>query len=120
LGYAQLLRSQAGLSEEQRKALRVIQGAGEHLLGLIDDILDMAKIEAGTLEIHPEDFDLLELLEGLAAVMRARAAERGLSFTREQWSAIPHRCGAMGAAWVRCSRISSTTPSNTPRAAGSP
>ena len=54
LGYAQLLRSQVGLSADQTKALNIIQASGEHLLGLIEDILDMAKIEAGTLELQHE------------------------------------------------------------------
>lgn len=91
LGYAQLLRSKGGLSDEQQKTLRIIQGSGEHLLGLIDDILDMAKIEAGTLDIHAEDFDLPDLLEDLATSVRPRTAARGLSFTRADWSDIPER-----------------------------
>jgi signal transduction histidine kinase/DNA-binding NarL/FixJ family response regulator len=89
LGYAQLLRSQAGLSDNQTKALGIIQASGEHLLGLIDDILDMAKIEVGTIEPHPADFDLRGLLEGVAAIMRTRAEDKGLSFTRVYLSELP-------------------------------
>ncbi|MGH8473278.1 MAG: histidine kinase dimerization/phospho-acceptor domain-containing protein, partial [Gammaproteobacteria bacterium] len=73
LGYAQLLRGQPGLSDSQNKALATIQQSGEHLLGLIDDILDTAKIEAGTLELRTADFDLDRLLESIAAIMHRRA-----------------------------------------------
>ena len=89
LGYAQLLRRQAGLSDTEVRALSTIQASGEHLLGLIDDILDMAKIEAGTLEIHSTDFDLPELLDSVVAIMRTRAEERGLAFTRVYLSELP-------------------------------
>ena len=89
LGYAQLLRRQAGLSDTEVRALSTIQASGEHLLGLIDDILDMAKIEAGTLEIHSTDFDLPELLDSVVAIMRTRAEERGLAFTSVYLSELP-------------------------------
>jgi len=89
LGYAQLLRGQPGLSESQNKALATIQQSGEHLLGLIDDILDTAKIEAGTLELRTADFDLDRLQESIAAIMHRRAEVRGLAFTSARWSEIP-------------------------------
>jgi signal transduction histidine kinase len=81
LGYAQLLRSQVGLSEDQRKALNIIQASGEHLLGLIEDVLDMAKIEAGALELQLGELDLQELLGGVTEAMRTRAEAKGLTFT---------------------------------------
>lgn len=89
LGYAQLLRRQAGLSDTEVRALSTIQASGEHLLGLIDDILDMAKIEAGTLEIHSTDFDLPELLDSVVAIMRTRAEGKGLTFTSVYLSELP-------------------------------
>jgi PAS domain S-box-containing protein len=89
LGYAQLLRRQAGLSDTEVRALSTIQTSGEHLLGLIDDSLDMAKIEAGTLEIHSTDFDLPKLLDSVVAIMRTRAEERGLTFTSVYLSELP-------------------------------
>jgi PAS domain S-box-containing protein len=91
LGYSQLLRAQGALSEAQTQALAVIQQSGEHLLGLIDDTLDMAKIEAGILELQPVDFDLPELLDGVAAIMGSKAAAKGLSFTCERLSDLPAR-----------------------------
>lgn len=89
LGYAQLLRREADLSERQCKALNVIRQSGEHLLGLIDEILDMAKIEAGTLDLVSDSFDLPTMLEGIAAIMRSRSQAKGLAFTRAQWSELP-------------------------------
>jgi PAS domain S-box-containing protein len=80
LGHAQLLRRQEGLASAQMKALGVIQQSGEHLLGLIDEILDMAKIETGTLDIVTEHFDLPRLLDTIGAIMRARAEAKGLAF----------------------------------------
>ncbi len=96
LGYTQLLRSQAGLSAGQAKALSVMQTSGEHLLTLIDDILDMAKIEARTIEICPADFDLRDLLDGLAAPMRTRAEAKGLSFVSVYLTELPERVRADG------------------------
>ncbi len=89
LGYAQILRRGEGLSEEQCQALEVIQRSGEHLLGLIDDILDTAKIEAGTLTLYAAPFSLGPCLDGVAAIMRARAEGQGLMFTRASWSEVP-------------------------------
>ncbi|MGH6952996.1 MAG: ATP-binding protein, partial [Alphaproteobacteria bacterium] len=88
LGYAQILQRGVGLSEDQRQALEVIQHSGEHLLGLIDDILDMAKIEAGTLVLCAAPFDLGPCLDGVAAIMRARAEGHGLTFTSASWSEV--------------------------------
>ncbi|MGH8563839.1 MAG: CHASE domain-containing protein [Gammaproteobacteria bacterium] len=96
LGYTQLLRSQGGLSEEQRKALRVIHGAGEHLLELIEDVLDMAKIEAGALELQLGELDLTELLDGVTEAMRTRAEAKGLTFTRVDLSDLSKAVRADG------------------------
>lgn len=103
LGYAQLLRSQAGLSVDQRKALNIIQASGEHLLELIEDVLDMAKIEAGTLELQLSELDLQELLDGVTEAMRTRAEAKGLTFTRVDLSDLSKRCARMDGAFGRCS-----------------
>jgi PAS domain S-box-containing protein len=89
LGYAQLLRRQEGLLGSQENALSIIQQSGEHLLGLIDEILDMAKIENGTLDIVAEHFDLHRLLEIIASIARARAEAKGLAFTVVACSHLP-------------------------------
>jgi PAS domain S-box-containing protein len=89
LGYAQLLRSQSGFSASQVKALSVIQRSGEHLLGLIDEILDMAKIEAGTFELVANNFDLQRLLDSIALIMQSRAEAKGLAFELAKQPGIP-------------------------------
>jgi PAS domain S-box-containing protein len=89
LGYAQVLARDAELAAEQRRAVSVIETSGEHLLSLINEVLDLAKIEAGTIEVRPAPFDLAALLSGLADIVRARAAEGGLAFTFDAPAALP-------------------------------
>jgi PAS domain S-box-containing protein len=89
LGYAQILKKQEDLSQKHRKALNIIEKSGEHLLGLINEVLDLAKIEAGTLELQATKFNLPGLLEEIADIMGMRARNKGLSFTYERQSEIP-------------------------------
>lgn len=90
LGYAQILRQHGTLLPKQRKALSIIEQSGEHLLGLINEILDLAKIEAGTLELNPSKVSLPQLLQNVVDSMRARAQGKGLSFSSEWLSEIPY------------------------------
>jgi signal transduction histidine kinase/CheY-like chemotaxis protein len=78
LGFAQILGRDAELSERNRERLRVIRSSGDHLLGLIDDVLDLAKVEAGRIELRPTPFSLPDLLRDLEAAFGPRAAERGI------------------------------------------
>ncbi len=78
LGYAQLLQRDRTLSERQRSAIETIMASGRHLLGVIDDVLDLSKIEAGRAELQAGDFDLLSMLNDVAGMLRARAVEKGL------------------------------------------
>ncbi len=89
LGYAQILKNQGSLSAKQKKALETIEHSGEHLLGLINEVLDLAKVEAGTLELQPSNFNLPRLLENVADVMRTRAQAKGLAFISEWLSELP-------------------------------
>jgi len=89
LGYAQIMRRDANVLAPQRKALDVIAGSGDQLLSLINELLDLAKIEAGTIEIDPAPFALAGCLEGVADIMRARAEEKGLAFTAEWGADLP-------------------------------
>ena len=80
LGYAQLMQRDASLGEEARANLKIIGRSGEHLLGLINDVLDMSKIEAGRVELSPNTFNLVRLIDDLAAMFRLRAEAKALRF----------------------------------------
>ena len=78
-GYTQLLGRDPALSVEQSSALQQITQAGEHLLELINDLLDIAKIESGRTELHREPCNLKQCVDHLLAVARLRAEQAGLS-----------------------------------------
>ncbi|MCB9646541.1 MAG: response regulator [Deltaproteobacteria bacterium] len=83
LGYAQILARDSTLGERQRDEVDKIRQAGEHLLTLINDVLDLARVEAGRLLVEPVDFCLTDLLDSLADMARVRAEEKGLDFHYE-------------------------------------
>ncbi len=89
LGYAQLLRRDATLRAEQLESVSVIESSGEHLLTLVNDLLDLAKIEAGRLELHAKRFDLPQLLKHVADVAAVRARQAGLTFTFQLPAELP-------------------------------
>src|SRR5690606_7948786 len=76
LGYAQLLHRSPQLDSEQLRQIETILTSGEHLLGLINDVLEMSKIEAGRTEFVPETVDLFDLLERTSQIFTALARER--------------------------------------------
>ena len=78
LGYAQLLQRNRLSPEKQIKALDTIEQSGQHLLGLINEILDLSKIEAGQLALQSTSFDLHLLLETVADTLYSRAQTRQL------------------------------------------
>ena len=80
LGFAQLLARDPEQSDRNRERLRVIGASGDHLLGLINDVLDLARVEAGHVELRPAPFVLRDLLGDIAPVFAQRAAQRGLAF----------------------------------------
>ncbi|MGB0330783.1 MAG: ATP-binding protein [Planctomycetota bacterium] len=79
IGYADLLKGTAKVSEEDEAALQAIQSSGEHLLALINDVLDVSKIEAGQLEIETITFDLRELVRRTVQSLKPRAIQAGLT-----------------------------------------
>ena len=83
LGYAQLLQRRQDLSPDQRDAVATIASSGNHLLNLINDVLDLSKIEAGHLELNPVDFDLHNLLQTLATMFALRCEQEQLSWQIE-------------------------------------
>ena len=89
LGFSETLRRDAAMSEGQRQNLEIIHRSGEHLLALINDILDMTKIEAGRVRVECAPFDLGALIGDLVDLMRVRAAEKGLDLRLDQTSSFP-------------------------------
>ncbi|MBN2006834.1 MAG: AAA family ATPase [Anaerolineae bacterium] len=89
LGYAQILRSSKDLTALQQNGLNIIQQSGEHLLTLINDILDLSKVEAGKLDIYPVHFNLSNCLNGVAGIIRIRAQQKGIAFDLEETPPLP-------------------------------
>jgi signal transduction histidine kinase/CheY-like chemotaxis protein len=88
LGMSELLLA-TPLDARQRSYTSSIQKAGTHLLRLVNDALDLARIEAGRLELDVQDFDLRELLDGVAALTAPMAEQRGLAFSCAVADGIP-------------------------------
>lgn len=89
LGYAQLLHRSPQLDSEQLRQIETILTSGEHLLGLINDVLEMSKIEAGRTEFVPETVDLFDLLERTSQIFTALARERDLELSLEISPQLP-------------------------------
>ena len=89
LGYAQLLRREPQLTPRQQQGLATIQASGEHLLSLINDLLDLAKIEVGKLELSPGPMALNNLLATVSAIVRVKADEKQLDFRCEADPGLP-------------------------------
>lgn len=90
LGYAQILQHDPDMSERQLAGLNTVQRSGEHLLMLVNDVLDLAKIEAGKLELYPSNVDLLAFMQVIADIIRVKAEEKSLLFCLESPSDLPH------------------------------
>jgi signal transduction histidine kinase/CheY-like chemotaxis protein len=80
LGYAQILQRRVGPQSPLIEGLNTIQQSGEHLLALINDILDLSRVEAGKLEIIPTDIHLPSFLGAIANLIRVRADAKDLRF----------------------------------------
>jgi PAS domain S-box-containing protein len=89
MGYAQILQPQSNLTPQQQENLSIIYQSGEHLLTLINDILDLSKIEARKMELHIGEFDLLKLLRNITALFQMRTQQQGLTFLYEPISPLP-------------------------------
>ena len=89
LGFSTLMRRGANLSADQRQALDLINRSGEHLLSLINDVLDMAKIESGRISIDKAPFNLLDLAQDVMNLVRVRAEEKNLELLLDQSADLP-------------------------------
>ncbi|HKH49869.1 MAG TPA: ATP-binding protein [Thermoanaerobaculia bacterium] len=88
IGMADLL-SRADLPPEQRRQVEAIASSAETLLGLVDDILDLSKIEAGQMKIQETDFVLSEVAEGVVRLLTPKAAAKGLDLRLEMAGELP-------------------------------
>ena len=80
LGMAQAMALGGSLNDEQRSQLKVIRRSGESLSAVLNDLLDLSKIEAGELELEVTDFDLEHLARGAIAIFSHQAEKKGLTF----------------------------------------
>jgi len=80
LGYTQLIMRDSSLGPETKANLNIIHRSGEHLLDIINDVLDTAKIDAGRMELIPSTFNFSNFLRDLTGMFRLRAAEKALRF----------------------------------------
>lgn len=77
LGYTQIFRQEA-LPSQFADGINIIHQSGEHLLTLINDILDLAKIEVGKIELFPADFNFHDFLQGVVGIIRMQASQKGI------------------------------------------
>nr|WP_238393390.1 hybrid sensor histidine kinase/response regulator [Myxacorys almedinensis] len=80
LGYTQILQRSRALIEKDQQGITVIHQCASHLLTLINDVLDLSKIEAQKLELHPHDLRLAPFLQGVVEICRIRADQKSLEF----------------------------------------
>ena len=90
LGFSQLLRRDPEATPKQRQQIETINRSGEHLLSLINDILEMAKAEAGRTTLNPAVFDLRALIGDVEKMLQQRAEAKGLRLVVEQARELPH------------------------------
>jgi signal transduction histidine kinase/DNA-binding response OmpR family regulator len=89
LGFGQLMNRETSLTQTQQENLGIINRSGEHLLSLINDVLDLAKIESGKMTLYPTDFDLYALLDLVEEMLALRADSKNLEFFVERTSDLP-------------------------------
>ncbi|MDJ0533891.1 MAG: ATP-binding protein [Xenococcaceae cyanobacterium MO_207.B15] len=89
LGFTQVSLQDSSLNPQQRKNLNTIKRSGEHLLTLINDVLEMSKIESGAVSVKPQVFDFALLLANLAKMLKLRAREKNLHLSFSVSPQIP-------------------------------
>ncbi|HEY9798691.1 MAG TPA: PAS domain S-box protein [Leptolyngbyaceae cyanobacterium] len=89
LGFSQLMAHSSSLTQEQQENLGIISRSGEHLLALINDVLEMSKIEAGRTTLYQQSFNLYRLLDYLEEMLQLKAKSKGLQLTFERTPDIP-------------------------------
>ncbi|MBL0712715.1 MAG: response regulator, partial [Desulfosarcina sp.] len=89
LGFTRLMTRDESLNAQQQEMLDIIDRSGEHLLSMVDDVLSLARIEVGRIELKKETFDLTQMLQDVDQVMTSRAEGKGLRFSLALDAEIP-------------------------------
>ncbi|MBD2446235.1 MASE1 domain-containing protein [Nostoc sp. FACHB-152] len=89
LGYTQILQRTETLTEKGYKGIEIIHQCGFHLLTLINDVLDLSKIEARKMELHPIDFHFPSFIEGVVEICRIKADQKVITFNYQPDAQIP-------------------------------
>ncbi len=89
LGYTQILARDRTLNSTQNNSIQIIHESGTHLLTLINDVLDLAKIEARRLDLNPEPVHLESFLHGIEGIMKMRAEQKNILFKYKAMSSLP-------------------------------
>ncbi|GAB4537274.1 MAG: hypothetical protein Tsb0014_25890 [Pleurocapsa sp.] len=89
LGFTQILQTDRTATEEQQGKLAIIHRSGEHLLHLINDILDMSKIEAGRMNLNPTSFNFHQMLDNIREMLQLKARNKNLLFLFEAHPELP-------------------------------
>ncbi|HEX2946144.1 MAG TPA: response regulator [Clostridia bacterium] len=90
LGFSELMLRDQKLTASQRRNLGIIKRSGDHLLNLINEVLEMSKIEAGRIELNTINFDLYTLIFDIKDMFQLRAKSKGLRFTVKVPDDLPH------------------------------
>ncbi|MEW6266318.1 MAG: cache domain-containing protein [Thermodesulfobacteriota bacterium] len=96
LGFSQLMKNDPDVSAVQRENLGIITRSGEHLLNLINNVLDISKIESGRVELEESPLDLDQVIQEIVSLMYVRAREKGLDFTLERPRNLPRHVAVDG------------------------
>lgn len=89
LGYTQICQKDQALSEQQKNRIAIIHQCGEHLLTLINDVLDLSKIEARRMELYPREFHFADFLQSIVEICKIRAEQKGIVLTHQTLSPLP-------------------------------
>lgn len=89
LGYAQILQKSRNLADQEQQYVGTMYRSGHHLLNMINDILDISKIESGKLDLIEVDFNLPELLQDLQSMFNLKCKEKGITLVTDYQDPLP-------------------------------
>lgn len=89
LGYSQLLQREPGITKQQKEFIEIVNRSGEHLMALINDILEMSKIESGRVTVNRETFNFNSLLDDLAMIFQGRVDAKKIRLQVERIGGVP-------------------------------